>query len=170
MQENKLTALVEPILAEHGLELDGLDVTPVGRRRLLRITVDGDGPKGRGPLLDDISAATARISAELDSTTAVGQTPYTLEVTSRGIGKPLTEAKHYRRNRGRLVKVWLGDHELTGRISGIEGDVVALDVKGQPRQIPLTDITKAVVQVEMNPPKGLFDDETDDVTDVDEEA
>ena len=43
MQESRLTELVEPILAEHGLELDGLDITPVGKRKLLRITVDGDG-------------------------------------------------------------------------------------------------------------------------------
>ena len=101
MQEQQLVVLVEPILEETGLELDGLEVIPIGKRRLLRITVDGDGPYGRGPLLDDISTASARISAALDASNAVGNTPYTLEVTSRGVGKPLTEAKHYRRNRGR---------------------------------------------------------------------
>lgn len=57
MQEQQLAMLVEPILAEAGLELDSLEVTPIGKRRLLRITVDGDGPRGRGPVLDDISAA-----------------------------------------------------------------------------------------------------------------
>lgn len=155
MQESQLTALVEPILAEHGLELDSLDVTPVGKRRLLRITVDGDGPAGRGPLLDDISAASARISAALDESPAVGQAPFTLEVTSRGVGKPLVEAKHYRRNTGRLVKLWLGDEELTGRIRGVEGDAVMLAVEGEDRAVPLPEITKAVVQVEMNPPKEL---------------
>ncbi|MCC2593292.1 ribosome maturation factor RimP [Tessaracoccus sp. OS52] len=161
MQESQLTELVEPILAEHGLELDSLDVTPVGKRKLLRITVDGDGPAGRGPLLDDISAASARISAALDSSTAVGQAPFTLEVTSRGVGKPLTEAKHYRRNTGRLVRLWLGGAEVTGRIVGVDGEVVTLDVEGREESLPLTEISKAVVQVEMNPPKEFRFDSDD---------
>lgn len=153
MQESQLTELVEPILAEHGLELDGLDVTPVGKRKLLRITVDGDGPIGRGPLLDDISAASAKISAALDTSTAAGQAPFTLEVTSRGVGKPLIEEKHYRRNTGRLVKLWTAEGETTGRIVSVEDGVVGLAVEDAQRQFPLSDITKAVVQVEMNPPK-----------------
>lgn len=168
MQEAKLAGLVEPILAEHGLELDGLDVTPVGKRRLLRITVDGDGPKGRGPLLDDISAASARISAALDESTAVGQAAYTLEVTSRGVGKPLTQAKHYRRNMHRLVKVWLANGEVTGRIRGTSEEEVTLDVKGIEKTYALADITKAVVQVEMNPPKELQDAD-DEVIDLEAE-
>lgn len=168
MQESQLTELVEPILADHGLELDSLDVTPVGKRKLLRITVDGDGPAGRGPLLDDISAASARISKALDESTAVGQAPFTLEVTSRGVSKPLQEAKHYRRNLHRLVKLWLADREVTGRIMGVEGEAVTLDVKGQSREFALADVTKAVVQIEMNPPKefrtGSDDNEDNDDT------
>lgn len=161
MQEAQLTELVEPILAEHGLELDGLDVTPVGKRKLLRITVDGDGPAGRGPLLDDISAASARISAALDESVAAGKAPFTLEVTSRGIGKPLVEAKHYRRNLHRLVKLWLAEAEITGRIMGVDGDTVQLDVDGKDQEIQLSDVNKAVVQVEMNPPKEYRFDSAD---------
>ena len=61
MQESQLAAVIEPILAEHGLELDRLDVTPIGKRSVLRVTIDGDGPEGRGPLLDDIAAASSAI-------------------------------------------------------------------------------------------------------------
>lgn len=161
MQESQLTELVEPILSEHGLELDGLDVTPVGKRKLLRITVDGDGPAGRGPLLDDISAASARISAALDDSAAVGQAPFTLEVTSRGVSKPLVEDKHYRRNLHRLVKLWLAEREVEGRIMGVEDGTVTLDVKGQTRDFAIADINKAVVQVEMNPPKEYRFDSDD---------
>lgn len=107
MQEAKLVAVIEPILAEHGLELDSLDVTRMGKRSVLRITVDGDGPKGRGPLLDDIASASSAVSAALDASPAVGDNPYTLEVSSRGVSKPLVEPKHYRRNAGRLVKLSL---------------------------------------------------------------
>ena len=66
MQDQQLAAVIEPILASHGLELDSLEVTPLGKRSVLRITVDGDGPKGRGPLLDDIAAASSALSAALD--------------------------------------------------------------------------------------------------------
>ena len=153
MQDKELAVLVEPILVEAGLELDSLEVTPIGKRRLLRITVDGDGPIGRGPLFDDISVVSTRISAALDATDAVGVAPYTLEVSSRGVGKPLTDLKHFRRNYGRLVKVTLAEEGFTGRILGTSDTAVRLHIDGVEREIPLDDIRKAVVQVEMNPPK-----------------
>lgn len=150
MQERQLVAMVEPILSQHGLELDALDVTPVGKRAVLRITVDGDGPEGRGPLLDDIAVATQAISAALDESTATGDAPYTLEVSSRGVAKPLTEAKHFRRNADRLVKLTLDDGEAEGRIVGVDGDAVIIDVAGARTPYPLETIRKAVVQIEMN--------------------
>lgn len=159
MQESQLVAVIEPLLAERGLELDSLDVTRVGKRSVLRITVDGDGPKGRGPLLDDIAAASSALSAALDATTAVGEHPYTLEVSSRGVSKPLSEPKHFRRNSGRLVKLWLADGELTGRIVSVTDAELTLAADRGDQQIALGDITKAVVQVEMNRPVGDEEEE-----------
>ena len=150
MQESQIEQVIEPILASHGLELDRLDVTPIGKRSVLRVTVDGDGPDGRGPLLDDIAAASSAISAALDESPAVGASPYTLEVSTRGVSKPLTEAKHFRRNQGRLVKLWVGEQQLVGRILTVQDDVVAVDVDGDVRELPLAEIDTAVVQVEMN--------------------
>lgn len=150
MHEVQITALVEPILAEHGLELDELAITPMGKRKVLRITVDGDGNDGKGPLLDDISAASRQLSAALDGSDAVGNAPYTLEVSSRGVSKPLTEVKHYRRNAGRLVKLILAESEVTGRIVEATGDDVRIDVEGQEQSFALDEIRKAVVQVEMS--------------------
>lgn len=160
MQDQQLAAVIEPILAEHGLELDSLEVTPIGKRSVLRISVDGDGPKGRGPLLDDIAAASSAISNALDESTAVGNNPYTLEVSSRGVSKPLTEPKHFRRNATRLVKLWLENREVTGRITDVSDDEVTLDVKGAVRTFPFAEIKKAVVQVELN--RSLADDDDDE--------
>lgn len=159
MQDNQLASIIEPILASHGLELDSLDITPVGKRSILRITVDGDGPKGRGPLLDDIASASKAISEALDESTATGSAPYTLEVSSRGVGKPLTEGKHFRRNTGRLVKINLADGGVTGRIKGADDEQVTLDVDGESQAVAIQDIKKAVVQVELNRP---VDDEEED--------
>lgn len=154
MQERALARVIEPILGEFSLELDALDVTPVGKRAVLRVTVDGDGPEGKGPLLDDIAAASRAVSAALDESDAVGNAPYTLEMSSRGVSKPLTQLKHFRRNSGRLVKLWIGEAEIVGRIIGAEDDAVALDVQGEVTKYPLDDITKAVIQVEMNRKEG----------------
>lgn len=162
MQESELAAVIEPILAQHGLELDRLDVTPIGKRSVLRVTVDGDGPEGRGPLLDDIAAASSAVSAALDESPAVGNQPYTLEVSSRGVSKPLTDPRHFQRNAGRLVKLWLGEGETIGRIRGfVEGEVV-VDVEGAERRYPLEDVHKAVVQVELNRPADEAEDTDND--------
>ncbi len=153
MNLDKLTAIITPILSEWGLELESIDVTPAGKRKTLRITVDGDGPEGRGPLLDDISAASGRISSALDASDAVGNAPYSLEVSSRGVSAPLTKPAHYRRNTGRLVKLTLGDGEVLGRIVSATDDDVTLDADGQQRTIPLADVSKASIQVELTKEK-----------------
>lgn len=150
MQERTLAQVVEPILAEHNLELDALEVTPVGKRTVLRITVDGDGPEGKGPLLDDIAEASQAVSTALDQSPAAGNQAYTLELSSRGVSKPLTELKHYRRNAGRLVKLSLDDSEITGRIKGVEEDAVVIEQSGESTTFPLEQIRKAVIQIEMN--------------------
>lgn len=170
MHEEQLTELIVPILSHNGLELDELDIKPMGKRSLLRITVDGEGPDGRGPLLDDISLSASHISAALDVSDATGPLPYTLEVSSRGISKPLTEEKHFRRNTGRLVTIKVGSSDITGRILSTTADEVVIDVKGKEMTRRFDEITKAVVQVEMNPPKSLqHDDAADDHDDMDSE-
>ena len=150
MQERTVAEVVEPILAEYKLELDALDVTPVGKRSVLRITVDGEGPEGRGPLLDDIAEASQAVSAALDTSSVMGERAYTLELSSRGVSKPLTELKHFRRNTGRLVKLWLAESEVTGRIVGVDADAVVVDVDGTQATYPLDEVRKAVIQIEMN--------------------
>ena len=151
MKESQIAGVLTPILAQFGLELEAVEVIPAGKRRLLRVVVDGDGPDGRGPLLDDIAAASKAMSAELDTSDVVGAAAYTLEVSSRGVSRPLELPRHWRRNRGRLVAVTLtaGD-AVTGRIVASDEDSVRLDVDGQTREIAYADVGKALVQVELN--------------------
>ncbi len=164
MKDSQLNATLTPILEQFGLELEDVTVTPAGKRRLLRVTVDGDGPQGRGPSLDDIAEATKAISVALDSSDTVGSSPYTLEVSTRGISRPLTVPRHWRRNRGRLVAAHLVDgSSVTGRIGAADDDGVELEVDDASRRIPYAEIGKAVVQVEFNRPK-------DDAGDPDDEA
>jgi ribosome maturation factor RimP len=134
-------------LEELGLDLEAVELTPAGKRRVLRIAVDKDG----GVSLDDVAAATRAINETIDTSDAMGQHPYTLEVTSRGVDRPLTEPRHWRRNRSRLVKVTLVDGTaVTGRIGDADEEKVSLDVDGVARAVPFTDVTKALVQIEFN--------------------
>ena len=170
MRDASIEAVVTPVLEGFGLELDALEVVPAGKRRVVRIVVDGDGPKGRGPLLDDIASASQAVSAALDASDATGSAAYTLEVSSRGVSRPLVEVRHWRRNRGRLVKVTTTDGtETTGRITTVGPDSVELDVAGSAREIGYAEVTKALVQVELN--RRLDDEDLDeDITDTDDDT
>ncbi|HRL48764.1 MAG TPA: ribosome maturation factor RimP [Propioniciclava sp.] len=149
MNEHAIASLVEPLLAVGGLELDRLEIVRAGKRSVLRLYLDGDGPEGRGPSLDEIADATRAISVALDESPAVGNAPYTLEVSSRGVSRPLTELKHFRRNVGRLVTLTLPEGSLAGRIVAVDGDAVELDVDGVSRLVLVADIITAVVTAEL---------------------
>ena len=160
MKEQAIAHVVGPVVEQSGLEIDRIEVASAGKRSVLRIYLDGDGPEGRGPSLDQIAEATRAISVALDDSTAVGNAPYTLEVSSRGVSRPLTEQRHFRRNIGRLVTVTLPEGSVTGRIEGVDADGVDLDVEGTPRRVALADVTRAVVQAELR--KDVTFDEADD--------
>jgi ribosome maturation factor RimP len=155
MKESQITGVLTPILAQFGLELEAVEIIPAGKRRLLRVVVDGDGPEGTGPLLDDIAEASTAASAALDRADVTGAAPYTLEVTSRGVNRPLELPRHWRRNIGRLVAVRLGEGDtITGRIVSSTEDVVELDLNGETREVRFVDVDRAQVQVELNRPKA----------------
>src|SRR3954451_24127507 len=88
-----------------GLDLEAVDLTSAGKRRVLRVAVDKDG----GVTLDDVADATREVSRVLDESDVMGELPYTLEVTSRGVDRPLPLPRHWRRNEDRLVKATLVD-------------------------------------------------------------
>lgn len=155
MKESQIAGVLTPILAQFGLELEAVEIIPAGKRRLLRVVVDGDGPEGTGPLLDDIAEASTAASAALDRADVTGAAPYTLEVTSRGVNRPLELPRHWRRNIGRLVAVRLGEGDtITGRIVSSTEDVVELDLNGETREVRFVDVDRAQVQVELNRPKA----------------
>ena len=144
---SELTSELTPPLLEMGLDLEALEVTPAGRRRLLRVAVDKDG----GVTMDDVAEATKEVSRLLDSSEAMGEQPYTLEVTSPGIDRPLTLPRHWRRNAGRLVKVRTHAGEtVLGRITSSDDEAVRLDVDGSTRELALAQVAKAHVEVEFN--------------------
>jgi ribosome maturation factor RimP len=138
--------LVDPLSAL-GLDIEAVEITPAGKRRILRVAVDRDG----GVTLDDVADATREVSRVLDDSDVMGEMPYTLEVTSRGVDRPLTLPRHWRRNVDRLVKVTLADgSSVTGRITASDEQGATLVVDGKPRTLAYPEVKKALVQVEFN--------------------
>ena len=138
--------LVDPLRAMD-LDVEAVEVTPAGKRRVLRVAVDKDG----GVTLDDVADATREVSRVLDESDVMGEMPYTLEVTSRGVDRPLTLPRHWRRNEDRLVKATLTDGStLTGRILTSSEESATLDVSGEQHEVAYADVAKALVQIEFN--------------------
>jgi ribosome maturation factor RimP len=144
---SRITDALRGPLSELGLDLEAVELTPAGKRRVLRVAVDKDG----GVTLDDIADATRSVGRELDDADLMGEQAYTLEVTSRGVDRPLTEPRHWRRNRDRLVRVTLRDgSQLTGRVGDNDAAGVSLEVSGGLRRLEYADVAKALVQIEFN--------------------
>ena len=134
-------------LSALGLDVEAVEITPAARRRLLRVAVDKDG----GVTHDDLVEADREVSRVLDDSDVMGEQPFTLEVTSRGVDRPLTLPRHWRRNAQRLVKVTLASGEvLTGRITDCDDAGAQVEVGGDRRQVAYGDVRKALVQVEFN--------------------
>jgi len=160
-----------PALAPLGLDVEAVEITPAGKRRILRVAVDGD----QGVTLDHVAEATRVVSDTLDAGDVMGEQPYTLEVTSRGVDRPLTLPRHWRRNADRLVAVQLADGtSVTGRVVGSDDRAATLLVEsdGTRREVAYGEVTRALVQIEFNR-KGreADDDDVNDATDdVDDDA
>jgi len=143
----RLVELLAPVLADTGLDLEDVQVTPAGRRRLLRVVVDRQG----GVPLDEVAAVSGVVSAALDRSDALGGQPYTLEVSSPGVDRPLTQPRHWRRANGRLVRASLADgSEVTGRVAAADDAGVLLGVDSGERRLDYADVAAARVQVEFS--------------------
>jgi ribosome maturation factor RimP len=149
----EITAQLEPVVRQAvsaiGFDLELLDVRQAGRRRLVKVVVDGEEGVG----LDEIAEASRVVAVALDEHDHVLAGPYTLEVTSPGTDRPLTMPRHWRRAKFRLVKVRKTDGtEFAGRVGRVTEDVVQLLVDGQLREVAHGSVERAVVEVEFRQP------------------
>ncbi|AQU66260.1 ribosome maturation factor RimP [Streptomyces niveus] len=149
----RLRGLLEPLVSAKGLDLEEIEVSRAGRRRVLRIVVDSDD----GVDLDACAELSRTISTALDETDVMGEDEYQLEVTSPGADRPLTERRHYVRAVGRLAKIQLheGD-DFVARVLAVDEEGLDLEVPGvkgrkpTARRVEFASIAKARVELEFN--------------------
>jgi len=159
VDEARIADVIRPVIAAAGMDLEAVRVSAAGRRRLLRVVVDSD----RGVSLDDAADVSRELSAALDAVAVMGDFPYTLEVSSPGVDRPLTDDRHWRRAVGRLVQVTVTDSDgarsVSGRVAAADADGVTLDVEGDPetrRHFPRAVLGPGAIQVEFgHPPSEL---------------
>jgi ribosome maturation factor RimP len=124
-----------------GCYLEEVTLTPAGKRKIMTVIVDGDTNLS----LDQVTAVSKEVSAIVEVLPALGDTPFTLEVTSPGVDRPLTKPRHWRKNHGRLINATLvSDKTVKGRI----GDSTEIDVEIDSVKIAFSEIKKALVEVE----------------------
>jgi ribosome maturation factor RimP len=146
-----ITDLISPAVTQAGFFIEEVQIASPGNHRIVTCVVDGPTPLN----LDQVTVASRVISELLDSASFMGETPFTLEVTSPGVDRPLTQPRHWTKNLTRLIKVTLNNGEtIIGRLTEIDGDAAKLveNIKGRIKEhsVAFADIKRAVVEVEFN--------------------
>ena len=149
--KDQISERVTPAVSDLGFYLEDVHVATPGNHRIVTCIVDGDLSLN----LDQVTSVSRVISELLDEAAFMGETPFTLEVTSPGVDRPLTQPRHFAKNVDRLLKiVKLDGSEVTGRIlSNTDQDVtLTVTVKKETVEetVPLADIKRAVVEIEFN--------------------
>lgn len=140
-KKEEISAVITPALKSLGFYLEDITITSAGKRSMLTVIVDGDTHLS----LDQVTAATKAIGELVEGIQSLGDSPFTLEVTSPGIDRPLTKPRHWRKNIDRLIKVILLDgKEVKGRIK----DASELSATVDQQVILFTDIKRAILEIE----------------------
>lgn len=149
--ESRIADLAAPGAAASGLIVDSVEVTSSGARSRVLITLDLPEDQVGSASLDAIAEASRAIGTALDEAN-VPQTAYTLEVSTPGVSRPLTERRHFMRARTRLVTLDLTDGTTaSGRLTDVSEHDLQLDGE---RTLPLAAVVRGEIQIEFKREEG----------------
>ena len=148
--QDSLVELLRPAVENAGFFLEQVLVSNLGNHRIVTCIVDGPKPLN----LDEVTVVSRLISELLDESTVIDDA-FTLEVTSPGVDRPLTERRHWEKNVTRIISMVMNDGAtLTGRLTELRADDATFveNIKGRMKThiIVLADIKKANVEVEFS--------------------
>ncbi len=150
VDEAALTTLIEPEVEALGYRLVRVQMT--GGTTDPTLQVMAESPETRQLRLADCEQLSRRLSELLDGLEAEGRDPiegsYRLEVSSPGIDRPLTRLADYSDWAGHEARLKLADpidgaRQLTGRIEGVEGEMVRIATTKGLREVPYSAIASA---------------------------
>ena len=140
----KINAIIEPAVQALGYELVGCELQDQGRRKLLRVYVDGE----KGITIDACAKVSRQIGAVLDVEDAIAGA-YNLEVSSPGLDRPLFTLEQYAKFIGYKVKVQLrmaqqNRRRFSGLLESINDDEVVFELEdGEKLRVKFDLIVKA---------------------------
>ena len=144
----RVRTIAEPIVSDEGMELVDVEYRRESRGWVLRLYLDKEG----GVTLDDCTRISQEVGRSLDVEDFI-QIPYTLEVSSPGLSRPLKTEKDFMKYRRSLIKVKTLDpiqnrRQFKGRLLGVSANQIEMEVEGGIFQIPLSNVAKANLEVE----------------------
>jgi ribosome maturation factor RimP len=140
-QKEQIAAAIAPIIEATGNFLEDVTITSAGKHRILTVVVDSE----KHLTLDEVTSVTKELSEVVENLSEIGDLPFTLEVTSPGVDRPLTLPRHWRKNLGRLINITLSDgSKVAGRI----GESTESDVLIDEAKVNFVDIKKATIEIE----------------------
>ncbi len=138
-----------PLLEEEGVEV--LELTDKGHagRSLFHIVVDR---RDQEISIDDCAFLNRKLQRHLNNHSLLAG-DWRLEVTSPGIGYPLSQQWQFRKNAGRLLKITLPDEkeprELSGRLVNIQEEGIELETAKGREHVAYEDVLSACVLPEI---------------------
>ncbi|CAB5239224.1 unannotated protein [freshwater metagenome] len=142
-----LFELIGQSVTRAGYYLEEVQVASPGNHKIITCIVDADVPLN----MDQVTSISREISNLLDTSPFIGETPFTLEVTSPGVDRPLTKPRHWKKNHDRLIKISkLDGSQVTGRIVSNTEEAVTLAEQDKTLDVLFADIKRAVVEIEFN--------------------
>jgi ribosome maturation factor RimP len=145
---DRVRAIADPIISDEGMELVDVEYRRESKGWVLRLYLDKDG----GVTLDDCTRISQEVGRSLDVEDFI-QIPYTLEVSSPGLTRPLKTEKDFMKYRNSLIKVKTLDpiqnrRQFKGRLLGVSANQIEMEAEGGIFQIPLSNVVKANLEVE----------------------
>lgn len=160
-----VTAAITDAVAASGLYLEDVTIVGPATRSVVRVTVDLPEDEVGSLPLERVAEVSRAVSDALDAADVLPHA-YQLEVSSPGATRTLSEARHFRRARTRLVRVETRDGaEVTGRLVEVDDDALVLDDEaGTSTRLPLADVRRGRVELEMRriDEVDLGDDDVED--------
>ena len=144
--QSSITELIAPAVDSAGFFLEEVQISNPGNHRIVSCIIDGTAPLN----LDQVTEISRTISALLDEATFMDDSEFTLEVSSPGLDRPLTEERHWKKNLTRLIKVIYKDgSEIIGRLKEYDDLNATLveNIKGREKThiVAFADMKRAVV-------------------------
>ncbi len=150
---DRIIELVEPVIDAEGMEIVDVECLRMKTRWLVRLFIDKEG----GVTIDDCTHVSHEVGDLLD-VHDIPPGPYTLEVSSPGLDRPLARDKDFIRYRGSRIRVRLtekieGSRNLRGTLEDFleeNGEkIIVLDIDGKRYRIPRAFVAKAHLEYEL---------------------